>query len=313
MEPRKSLLCIGLTTLDVVALAVPTPPFEGVRLIKALQIAPAGTAAGAALIAARLGVPTQLAGAVGADPMGRFIRAELQHAGVDVSLLETVGAAPTSSTLIPVDEAGNRMIFHAPGAGPLMSLSAALGAAANSAGAVHYAGIGARHLDGHAHGLLEAARAHGALITCDLIAPGPQASAELRRVLPHIDVFMPSAIEARFVTGEADLPRAARMLRDWGAAAVVIKNGAQGAVALDRAGKIDVVPAVAVRQIVDTTSCGDGFCAGFIAATLRGSPWLEALNFAAAAASLVAQGPATLGLLESYGQVERAALEARTA
>jgi sugar/nucleoside kinase (ribokinase family) len=160
--------------------------------------------------------------------------------------------------------------------------------------------------------LLEAARAHGALTTSDLIAPGPQASAELRRILPHIDVFMPSAIEARFVTGETDLPRAARMLRDWGAAAVVIKNGEHGAVALDKAGRIDVVPAVAVKQIVDTTSCGDSFCAGFIAATLRGRPWLEALNFAAATASLVAQGPATLGLLESYGQVEGIALEART-
>jgi len=89
------------------------------------------------------------------------------------------------------------MIYHSPGAAALMSLSDALRTAAASARAVHYAGIGARNLDGHAAELLAPAKARGALITCDLIAPGPDSAAELRRLLPHVDVFMPSAVEAR--------------------------------------------------------------------------------------------------------------------
>ena len=274
--------------MDVVALPVRMEPFDGVRLIDAMQMAPAGTAAGAALVAAKLQVATQLAGAVGADAAGRFIRGELEHAGVDVALLEVLPGLPTSATLIPIDAAGNRMIYHSPGAAALMSLSDALRAAA-SASAVHYAGIGARNLDGHAEELLAPARARGALITCDLIAPGPNSAAELRRLLPHVDVFMPSAVEVRFLTGEADLPRAARALRDWGAGAIVIKNGADGAIALDSAGRLQVVPAFRIDRVVDTTSCGDGFCAGFIAATLRGKSWDQALRFAAATASLVAR------------------------
>jgi len=304
MTQRATLLCIGLTTVDVVALPVQIQPFDGVRLIGALQMAPAGTAAGAALVAAKLNVATQLAGAVGADPMGRFIRNELIHAGVDVGLLETLDGLPTSATLIPIDAQGNRMIYHSPGAGPMMNLSKALESAAGAAAAVHYAGIGARHLDGHAEGLLAAARAGGALVTCDLIAPGPHSGEELRRILPHVDVFMPSAIEARFITGENDLPRAARALADWGAGAVVIKDGAQGALALGSDGKLEVVAALPIDKVVDTTSCGDGFCAGFIAATLRGRSWQQALQFASATASLIARGPATLGLLVSFEQVE---------
>src|SRR5882724_5446537 len=85
MTQPPSLLCIGLTTVDVVALPVGIEPFDGVRLISAMQMAPAGTAAGTALVAAKLGVATQLAGAVGADAAGRFIRGELIHAGVDVT------------------------------------------------------------------------------------------------------------------------------------------------------------------------------------------------------------------------------------
>src|SRR3981081_4006903 len=95
MAQSPSLLCIGLTTVDVVALPVEIEPFEGVRLINAMKMAPAGTAAGTALVAAKLQVATRLAGAVGADAAGRFIRGELIHAGVDVALLEMLPGLPT--------------------------------------------------------------------------------------------------------------------------------------------------------------------------------------------------------------------------
>ena len=69
------LICIGLTTLDVVARPIDAlPQGEGTTLIQGIGIAPAGTAAGAAMVAARLGVRTRLAGSVGGDLTGRFVR-----------------------------------------------------------------------------------------------------------------------------------------------------------------------------------------------------------------------------------------------
>jgi sugar/nucleoside kinase (ribokinase family) len=65
------------------------------------------------------------------------------------------------------------------------------------------------------------------------------------------------------------------------------------------------LPAYAVTP-VDTTSCGDSYCAGFIAALDRGWPPLEAARFATATAALVAQGLATLGKLESFEATEAA-------
>src|SRR5258708_12405437 len=86
MTQPPSLLCIGLTTVDVVALPVQVEPFDGVRLIDAVQMAPAGTAAGTALVAAKLRVATQLAGAAGADAAGGFLPR--------AALLSRAGAPP---------------------------------------------------------------------------------------------------------------------------------------------------------------------------------------------------------------------------
>src|SRR5258708_23447319 len=149
MTQPPSLLCIGLTTVDVVALPVQVEPFDGVRLIDAVQMAPAGTAAGTALVAAKLRVATQLAGAVGADAAGRFIRGELIHAGVDVALLEVLPGLPTSATLIPIDAAGNRMIYHSPRAPPPLSFSNTLKTAAASAPAEAHARARAPNLPAH--------------------------------------------------------------------------------------------------------------------------------------------------------------------
>jgi sugar/nucleoside kinase (ribokinase family) len=306
MDKSLSLLCVGLTTVDVVALPLDRQPFDGVRLISSFQMAPAGTAAGAALVAARLGLRVALAGAVGNDAMGRFIVSELKFAGIDTSLLE-VRDEPTSSTLIPIDAAGRRMIFHAPGAGPFMQPAPALAAAIDGVQALHYAAVGAPYLKDFGPALLKAARKGGALTTCDLIAPGPTAAAEVKALLPNVDVFMPSAVEARFLTGEEHLERSARVLMNWGARSVVVKNGPDGALALDQDGAVQLVEAVPVAQVVDTTSCGDSFCAGFIAATLRGGSFKAALQYGSATAALVAQGAATLGKLQSHEQVSQLA------
>ncbi len=64
----------------------------------------------------------------------------------------------------------------------------------------------------------------------------------------------------------------------------------------------DIVP-------VDTTSCGDSYCAGFIAALDRGWSVLDAARFATATAALVALGLGTLGTLESFEATERAMRE----
>lgn len=303
---KLDLLCVGLTTLDIVGRPITEiPKDEGGRLIEQIACAPAGTAAGAACIAARLGLKTGLAGAIGSDLTGKFLRFALEDGGVDTSLLTTMNGFPTSATILPIDLEGRRPALHAPGAGSIPPLTDELMVAVANARCLHYAAIGTPTFDGGpGEKLLQAAKAAGAEITCDLIAPRSSAKEELKRLLPHVDWFLPSAEEARFLTGLEDLQAAADAFVAMGAKNCVIKDGRRGAVMA--AGQLrGRLPAFKI-DVVDTTTCGDSFCAGFIAAHLKGRTDREALKFAAATAAMVAQGLATYGKLESFEQVENA-------
>ncbi|HZC16666.1 MAG TPA: carbohydrate kinase family protein [Caulobacteraceae bacterium] len=297
---KRGLVSAGLTTLDVVARPIDTlPEFESTVLVEGIALAPAGTAAGAAYVAAKLGMDAALIGAVGDDLAGRFVRMALDEAGVDTALLKTEVGSLTSTTVLAVDSAGRRPNFHALGAGGLARITEAAMTAVRRAKFLHYAGIGGRGLDkGPGAGLVKAAREAGAIVTCDLISPRRSAFEELKTILPNLDYFMPSATEALALTGLDDLQAAGAAFLALGARGVIIKNGRKGSM-LMLDGTTTALPAFAITP-VDTTSCGDSYCAGFIAALDRGWPPLEAARFATATAALVAEGLATLGRLESF-------------
>ena len=299
------LLCVGLTTLDVTARPIDRlPEAETTTLVEQIVLAPAGTAGGAALIAAKLGVRTALASAVGDDAAGGLVRAVLGELGVDLSLLARLAGAPTSTTILAIDSKGRRPNFHALGASHRAEVGEAWLKAADDVKFLHYAGIGAPKLDGGAGAALTArAKAAGAIVTCDLISPGRRALEELKRVLPHVDYFMPNAGEALSLSGQTGLAEAGAFFHDLGAGTCVFKNGADGSVIVAREGETRL-PAHDIT-VVDTTSCGDSYCAGFIAALDRGRPVAEAARFASAVAAQVAQGVGTLGLLQGFDETDR--------
>ena len=300
----KGLLCVGLTTVDILARPVESlPTTEAVEAIDAIRLAPAGTAGGMALIASRLGVRTGLCSAVGDDAAGKLARLIYQEHEIDLSLLATVRNVATSTTLICVNRAGRRPRFHMRGASMEVELGEAAFAAVRDTKYLHYAGIGAPKLDGRVGAALAAAaRKAGATVTCDLISPRPNALEELRRVLPYVDFFMPNGEEALRLSGRATLVEAGEFFRDLGAVSCIIKDGPRGALLVERDGCARV-PAHAIEP-VDTTSCGDSYCAGLVAALDRGRSVLEACRFASAVAALVAGGLGTLGVLEGFEQAD---------
>jgi sugar/nucleoside kinase (ribokinase family) len=300
----EGLLCVGLATVDILARPVESlPTSETVEIIDAIRLVPAGTAGGMALVARRLGVRTRLCSAVGADAAGKLARLVYQEHGVDLSLLATARDMPTSTTLLCINQAGRRPRFHMRGASMEVELGEAAFAAARDTKYLHYAGIGAPKLDGGAGAALAAAaRKAGAIVTCDLISPRPNALDELRRVLPSVNLFMPNGDEALRLSGRATLAEAGEFFRDLGAMSCIIKDGPRGALIVEREG-CTRVPAHAIEP-VDTTSCGDSYCAGLVAALDQGRSVVESCRFASAVAALVASGLGTLGLLEGFEQAD---------
>jgi len=90
-----------------------------------------------------------------------------------------------------------------------------------------------------------------------------QAWNELMRVIARVDVITINDAEARQLSGEHSLVKAARKILAMGPAYVVIKKGEHGAL-LFHGDQVFVAPALPLEDVVDPTGAGDSFAGGLI-------------------------------------------------
>ncbi len=90
----------------------------------------------------------------------------------------------------------------------------------------------------------------------------------LLELLRHIDVLMVNDAEARELSGDWNIYRAARWILSRGPTRVVIKQGVYGAVLVE-AGRTFYVPAFPLEEVFDPTGAGDAFAGGFMAHLAR--------------------------------------------
>ena len=85
----------------------------------------------------------------------------------------------------------------------------------------------------------------------------------LKNTIARVDVLTVNDEEARQLTGEHFLPKAARAIHAMGPKTVVIKKGEHGAL-LFQDEKVFFAPAFPLEKVVDPTGAGDTFAGGFI-------------------------------------------------
>ena len=85
----------------------------------------------------------------------------------------------------------------------------------------------------------------------------------LRRTLSEIDLLMINDGEARQLTGEANLVRAAQRIFEWGPSTLVVKRGEYGALMFTRESTF-AAPAYPLESVLDPTGAGDSFAGGFM-------------------------------------------------
>jgi sugar/nucleoside kinase (ribokinase family) len=138
------------------------------------------------------------------------------------------------------------------------------------------------------YALLDRARAAGTVVTMDLLSTMPDLLAATIAFLPHVDYVLPNEEQALAMTGTGDAESAAAALLAGGARGALITLGERGSLVATAEGTVRV-PALKV-DAVDTTGCGDAYCAGFVTGLLHGEPVAEAARWGTAAAALVATG-----------------------
>ncbi|MFH1842775.1 MAG: PfkB family carbohydrate kinase [bacterium] len=85
----------------------------------------------------------------------------------------------------------------------------------------------------------------------------------LLQVLGRVHVLMVNDSEARMLSGEYSLARAAAVLQQLGPTWVVIKKGEHGALLFGR-DSVLAVPGILLPEVVDPTGAGDTFAGGFV-------------------------------------------------
>jgi sugar/nucleoside kinase (ribokinase family) len=86
---------------------------------------------------------------------------------------------------------------------------------------------------------------------------------ELRKVLTMVDVLSVNDEEARQLSGEYSLVRAARKIMAMGPRYLIIKKGEHGALLFGE-NRIFFAPALPLEEVFDPTGAGDTFAGGFI-------------------------------------------------
>ncbi|MGB7510115.1 MAG: PfkB family carbohydrate kinase [Pelodictyon phaeoclathratiforme] len=86
---------------------------------------------------------------------------------------------------------------------------------------------------------------------------------ELKKTLERVDIFIINDSEARLFSGDPNLVKSARIIRQMGPKTLIIKKGEHGALLFTETG-IFSAPAYPLESIYDPTGAGDTFAGGFI-------------------------------------------------
>lgn len=107
-----TVICAGLIALDAVY-DLTAYPAEGSKVrASSARLVPGGGAMIAATAIARLGGTVRLAGAVGDDLFGRYLRGQMKLRGIDDTLVQTVRGETTSHSAVFVTAGGERTIVN---------------------------------------------------------------------------------------------------------------------------------------------------------------------------------------------------------
>jgi ribokinase len=248
------------------------------------DLAQGGKGANQAVAVARLGKQVAFVTRVGKETRGEEMLAQLKREGVNTRHVVRDETEPTGAAVIHVSREGQKQILTAPGANRRLS-TADVEAAAKTIRAAKVLLLQLEVPLEAVAAALRVARDAGVRTVLDPAPPVPLSDA----VLQLVDVIRPNAAEAQVLTGidvknEESARLAAQQLLGRGVKAAAVDTGSGGNLLVWREGEA-WLPHYSVES-VDATGAGDAFAAALAVMLAENRPWLEAGQFASAAAAL---------------------------
>ncbi|WP_168735668.1 carbohydrate kinase family protein [Cohnella fermenti] len=299
-----------------------------------------GCVANTGLALDRIGVPVRLIGCIGDDEFGELTLRAVRSANPDlVSGLQVVQGEISSYTIVLESPGIDRIFIHCPGVNHRFRSQHVSPEALRGARLFHFGypplmrSLFSDQGEEMALIMGEARRA-GAMTSLDMAMPGSDEARRvdwprwLQRVLPEVDLFLPSLDELRvMLPGLSGLPmevavrEAAELLLDWGCAIVAIKLGDCGIYCRTAGGdRLQQVPHAFLStaanwrlrelwapcyqvDVIGTTGAGDCTIAGFIRGIVADLTLEETLQSATAVGACSVEAKDALGGLHSWEEI----------
>jgi len=358
-ENQKRIVVCGHICLDIIPTFPPGGGPDGrgqdyfrpgrLSVVEAAVTATGGTVSNVGLSLHRLGLPVRLVAKVGHDPFGDIVVRKMAGTAADLARnITPVDGEVTSYTVVLNPPGVDRILFHCPGANDTFTDADVPDPVLTDASLFHFGypplmkGIwsdgGERLLR-----LLLRARARGALTSLDMSLPDPQSPSGgvdwesfLARVLPGVDLFVPSIEEFLYMADRPSFDRLASRgggeaivreisLRETsllsekaisaGASAILVKMGDRGAYLRTNGKGISgsaawsdrelYTPVFRVSTVGGTTGSGDATIAGFLASVSKALRPEAALTMAAAVGACCVEAPDATSGIRPWAETDR--------
>ena len=300
----------------------------------------------------KLGATVHLVSKIGRDPLGELVQLELRKFGETGSGLAKSSAESTSYSVLLSPQGGDRMVLHYPGSNDSFSAHDVQSAFLKPAKIFHfgYPPLMRKMFDEEGRDLEEVfrqAKERGLLTSLDMAYPDPSSPAGgvnwraiATRVLPHVDLFLPSYEELACMLEPENsgslikngslalahidvdtLQRLGETACQMGAAVVAIKLGNRGlylrTTTLDRLSKTshkllsedwanrELWTSVFKVKIIGTTGAGDATVAGFLYGILRAFPPEQVCRIACAVGACNVESADALSGIMPFELVEQ--------
>ncbi|WP_369191704.1 sugar kinase [Streptomyces sp. R08] len=306
-QPAKGgVVCIGETMA-----ALAPAPSSSLEYAEDLRVSVAGAESNVAMYLADLGVPVAWLSAVGDDPLGRRVLAEVGAAGVDVSGVRADPGRPTGLLVKEPTGSGTRVHYYrGDSAASAMGPDVLDDERLKSAAVLHLTGVtpalspSCRNLVTTALTVPSAERPYA--ISFDVnhrpaLWPPGTAATVLRELADLADITFVGLDEAQELWGSDLQPADVRALLP-GPSLLVVKDGGHAAIAFSDEG-VQVVPALDT-DVVEPVGAGDAFAAGVLTGLLRGEGLERALRLGHITASSALMVTADHGPLPDGSRIE---------
>jgi sugar/nucleoside kinase (ribokinase family) len=280
VNDKLDIFCAADLCVDAILRGNVRPRFGQVeQFIDDYQLSVGGSATIFASQCAKLGARVGIAGVVGVDCFGNFVRQELERLELNVSRVRVDWGMKTGVGFALVENSDRAILTYNGSIDAVepWDLDDALLTMTRHWHIASYFLM--RKLQPHWPAWLERLRHHDVTISLDTNWDPQERWEGVHELLPMVDVFLPNEAEAIALTGERDVHAAGRSLAEQGPL-VVIKRDARGAIAFqeDEVVEAPIDSAQVNDNVVDTIGAGDCFDAGFVRAWQLGMPLQKCLE-----------------------------------